>query len=259
MGAAHARVRNGPCTLGSGAVTRIGPAGPVRANGAVRPVPAATLILIDRSGRVPKVLMGRRHANHIFHPHKYVFPGGRLEPQDRRMKVACALPAIVEQKLMKRVARPSPVRARAQALAAIRETFEETGVLLGSRRFGAPPAPPPGTWTEFAAQGVTPTLANLHFVARAITPPRYPRRFDTVFFFADARNIAATVTGHVGPSKEFVETVWLPFQDARQLDIIDITGFVLDELQDRMALGMSPELPVPFYHGPLSRRIREEL
>ena len=177
----------------------------------MRPAPAATLILIDRSGRVPKVLMGRRHAGHSFRPDKYVFPGGRIEPQDRRMNVAGALPAIVEEKLLKRVARPSPSRARAQALAAIRETFEETGLLLGSRAFGVPPAPPAGTWSEFAAQGVFPTLENLHFVARAITPPRFPRRFDTAFFFADARAIAGEIAGRVGPSSELVEIVWLPF------------------------------------------------
>jgi 8-oxo-dGTP pyrophosphatase MutT (NUDIX family) len=240
-------------------LSEVGPAGAVHTRSVVRPAPAATLIVVDRSGRVPKVLMGRRHAGHFFHPNKYVFPGGRLEPQDRRMNVAGALPAIVEEKLLKRVARPSPIRARAQALAAIRETFEETGLLLGSRAFGMPPAPPAGTWREFAAQGVFPTLENLHFVARAITPPRFPRRFDTAFFFADARAIAAEITGRVGPSSELVEIVWLPLPEARQLDIVDITGFVLDELQRRMALGMRHDLPVPFYHGPLSRRIRDEL
>lgn len=240
-------------------MTGNGPAGAARTSGSPRPVPAASLILIDHSGRVPRVLMGRRHASHVFHPDKYVFPGGRLEPQDRRMNAAGALPAIVEEKLMKHLTRPSPICARAQALAAIRETFEETGMLVGSRAYGAPPAPPAGTWREFAVQGVFPTLESLHFVARAITPPRFPRRFDTVFFYADARDIAAQVAGHVGPSSELVETIWLPLAEARRLDILDITGFVLDELQARMAHGMRHDLPVPFYHGPLSRRIRDEL
>jgi 8-oxo-dGTP pyrophosphatase MutT (NUDIX family) len=229
-----------------------------RVRSAVRPVPAATLILIDRSGRVPKVLMGRRHAGHKFMPDKYVFPGGGLEPEDRRMNAAGALPALVEEKLLKRVSRPSPIRARAQALAAIRETFEETGLLVGSRDYGTPPAPP-GTWSEFAGHGVFPTLEAMHFVARAITPPNFPRRFDTAFFFADARNVAAETSGRVGPASELVEIVWLPLRDARQLDMIDITGFVLDELQCRMALGMRHDLPVPFYHGPSGRRLREEL
>jgi 8-oxo-dGTP pyrophosphatase MutT (NUDIX family) len=225
----------------------------------VRPASAATLILIDRSGRAPTVLMGRRHAGHAFMPDKYVFPGGRLEPQDRHMQAAGALPSVVEEKLSKRVRRPSPTRARAQALAAIRETFEETGLLIGSRAFGPPPTPPGGTWSEFAAEGVFPTLENLHFVARAITPPHYRRRYDTAFFCADASDIAARVEGRVGPASEFVEIVWVPLREARQLDMIDITGFVLEEVQCRMALGMRHDLPVPFYHGPLNRRVRDEL
>ena len=192
-------------------------------------------------------------------PDKYVFPGGRIDPQDRRMPAAGALHAIVEEKLLKRVIKPSPARARAQALAAIRETFEETGLLVGSRAFGIPSSPPPGTWSEFAAEGVFPTLESLHFVARAITPPHYPRRFDTAFFYADARDVAAEVDGRVGPASELVEIVWVPLREARQLDTIDITGFVLDEVQNRMALGMRHDLPVPFYHGPLGRRRRDEL
>jgi hypothetical protein len=51
----------------------------------------------------------------------------------------------------------------------------------------------------------------------------------------------------------------VPLREARQLDMIDITGFVLEEVQCRMALGMGHDLPVPFYHGPVSRRIRDEL
>ncbi len=164
------------------------------------------------------------------------------------------MPAIVEEKLLKRVPRPSPARARAQALAAIRETFEETGLALGSTAFGPPSRPPSGAWAEFAATGVVPTLDNLHFVARAVTPPNFARRFDTAFFCADASAIAAEVGGKVGPSRELVEIVWVPLREAQDLDMIDITGFVLEEVQNRMALGMRHDLPVPFYHGPIARR-----
>ena len=63
----------------------------------VKPRKAATLILIDRSGPEPKVLMGKRHAGHKFMPGKFVFPGGRVEPADRRMNIAGALDSITEQ------------------------------------------------------------------------------------------------------------------------------------------------------------------
>ena len=56
----------------------------------VRPKDAATLILVDRSGPAPKVLLGKRHARHKFMPGRYVFPGGRVDPDDRLMPVAHA-------------------------------------------------------------------------------------------------------------------------------------------------------------------------
>src|SRR5712691_5911065 len=94
----------------------------------VRPKDAATLILVDRSGRVPKVLLGKRHARHKFMPGKFVFPGGRVDPADKRMPVARALDPNAQAHLMKRLRRPNAAKARALALAAIRETFEETGL-----------------------------------------------------------------------------------------------------------------------------------
>ena len=77
--------------------------------------------------------------------------------------------------------RRSPDYARALALAAIRETFEETGLALGVTGLGAPPEPPAGAWTRFAETGVFPTLEGLDFLARAITPPGRTRRFDARF------------------------------------------------------------------------------
>ena len=98
----------------------------------VRPKDASTLMLVDRSGPVPKVLLGKRHQRHKFMPGRYVFPGGRVDPADRLMPVARPLDPHAEAHLMKRLQRASPVKARAFALAAIRETFEETGLLLGA-------------------------------------------------------------------------------------------------------------------------------
>ncbi len=54
----------------------------------VRPKDAATLILVDRSSTTPKVLLGKRHHKHVFMPGKFVFPGGRAEPNDRLMPIA---------------------------------------------------------------------------------------------------------------------------------------------------------------------------
>ena len=92
-----------------------------------------------------------------------------------------------------------------------------------------------------------PDLGQFHFVARAITPPRRPRRYDTRFLTADASAIAHTIDGVVGPDSELVELTWVPIEEAAQLDTPTITGIVLEELKARVEAGMEHALPVPFY------------
>jgi len=87
----------------------------------------------------------------------------------------------------------------------------------------------------------------VHFIARAITPPRRPKRFDTRFFTADASLVAHTIEGVVGPDSELVELVWTPIEQAAHLDMPTITGVVLEELLARVEAGMAHDLPVPFY------------
>ena len=224
----------------------------------VRPKDAATLILVDRSGSTPKVLLGKRHHKHSFMPWKFVFPGGRVDPSDRRMPVASPLDAHAEAFLMRRTIRPSTSKARAIALAAIRETFEETGLLVGTK-CDAPVPALEGPWADFAKAGLYPDLSSLHFIARAITPSRRPKRFDTRFFAVDAGAIAHRIDNVVHADAELVELVWLPISEARSLDMPAITGVALKELEARVAAGFRHDLPVPFYHMPRSRFLRELL
>ena len=210
------------------------------------PRDAATLMLIDRSGAQPKVLLGRRHAGHKFMPGKFVFPGGRIEPLDRAMSAVSELHPDTQKKLNERVANPSADYARAFALAAVREMAEETGLLLGVKR-DQPPATPGDIWAEFAKAKVHPDLGQIHFIARAITPPRRPRRFDTRFLTADASAVAHKIEGVVGPESELVELVWVPIEEATHFDMPTITGIVLEELLARVEAGMAHSLPVPFY------------
>jgi 8-oxo-dGTP pyrophosphatase MutT (NUDIX family) len=210
------------------------------------PRDAATLMLIDRSGPKPKVLLGRRHAGHKFMPGRFVFPGGRIEALDCVMSAASELHPDTEMKLLERVKAPGDAFARATALAAVREMAEETGLLLGAKRDDAP-AVPGDIWADFAKARVHPDLAQIHFIARAITPPRRPRRFDTRFFTTDATSIAHKIEGVVGPESELVELAWVPIEEATHLDMPTITGVVLEELAARVAAGMGHGLPVPFY------------
>jgi 8-oxo-dGTP pyrophosphatase MutT (NUDIX family) len=224
----------------------------------LKPRDAATLMIVDRSGATPKVLLGRRHANLKFMAGKFVFPGGRLEPGDKRMPVASELDSHAEARLMRRVQRPTRDRARGLALAAIRETFEETGLLLG-KRADSVPAVPEGPWRAFADAGVLPDLGALHFIVRAITPPRRPRRFDARFFAVDATAIAHTVEGVVSPDSELVELVWLTIAEAKDQDLPTITQVALDELEARVAKGFGHDLPSPLYRMLNKRFVRAEL
>jgi hypothetical protein len=112
---------------------------------------------------------------------------------------------------------------------------------------------------KFARSGVAPDLAAVHFIARAITPPGRPRRFDTRFFAVDADAIAARIDGAVGPNTELVELVWLPIEESLKLDMPGITMAVLEELKIRTAEGFTHDLPVPFYRMQRGRRLRDFL
>jgi 8-oxo-dGTP pyrophosphatase MutT (NUDIX family) len=224
----------------------------------LRPRDAATLILIDDSGPAAKVLLGKRHHGHKFLPGKYVFPGGRVEAADRHMPTARPLERHAEQRLMRAVKRPSASKARALALAAIRETYEETGLLLGTPAADTSGVPP-GPWAAFGQAQLLPDLAAIHYVARAITPPRRPKRFDTRFFAADVGAIARRVDGMIGPDAELVDLVWMPIAQAQHLDLPAITAVVLEELESRIAAGLGRDLPVPFYQMLHRHFVRELL
>ncbi|MCB1426136.1 MAG: NUDIX hydrolase [Zhengella sp.] len=214
--------------------------------GPLRPRDAATLLLLDRSGPKPKVLLGKRHHKHAFMPGKFVFPGGRTDPADARIPTAADLPAAEAEKLNSLTrARFTPARARAIAMSAVRETYEEAGILIGHRQDFTTRA---ADWQGFSAHGVAPSLEGLRFVARAITPPGRVRRFDTRFF-AVWRDSAALELPEGGPTQELEELMWLELADAMDADIPIITRTVIEELGKR--LETDPELvpggPVPFY------------
>src|SRR5689334_18645559 len=79
----------------------------------LKPRDAATLIIVDRSGTQPKVLLGRRHEGLKFMAGKLVFPGGRMEAGDKKMPVATDLDPHAGTRLMRNVRRPSLEKARA--------------------------------------------------------------------------------------------------------------------------------------------------
>lgn len=202
------------------------PQGPPRPPGqrAVRPKNAATIILVRRDGPRLRVLVGRRNNRHTFMPGMWVFPGGRVDRSDRHAPAASDLrPEIAA--LFETHGRPG----RALAMAAVRETFEEAGLLLAKP---APSRPGAGPWREFLAQGALPDLAALDIVARAITPPVVAKRFDTWFLMAEADRLISLERGP--DCGEFDEIAWVDFDEAIELKLPNVTRFVLGEARARL-------------------------
>jgi 8-oxo-dGTP pyrophosphatase MutT (NUDIX family) len=212
-----------------------------------RPKDAATLILVDRSSAIPKVLVGKRHDKVVFMPGKFVFPGGRVDKSDNRVPVAAPITKALETNLLKGSPKITASRARSLAVAAIREACEETGLCLGRKSDNA--AKLEGPWKPFTEAGLLPDPSGLFLIARAITPPGRVRRFDTRFFTADASTITHRVEGVIHPDAELVELVWVELGSKPLADLHPMTRNVLGELDKRLATGpLSHDAPVPFFH-----------
>ena len=217
---------------------------PILANGpggrSLRPKDAATLLVIRRDGPAPRVLMGRRAAGHVFMAQKWVFPGGRLHPSDYRVVAASELGDDTARRLGQTAPGPRALaRARALATAAVRELFEETGLVLGAPGQARTKSP---EWRDFLATGHLPHLAPLSFVGRAITPPVRPRRFDARFFAVDAAHLVSLdPTAGCG---ELDEIAWFDWDAAAKLDLPSITRAILADVAARLD---DPARPIPYH------------
>ena len=190
----------------------------------MRPRDAATLILVRMKGKTPEVLMGCRAAAHAFMPNRYVFPGGRVDRADAHVPIATPLNRFVDARLQKAA---TALRARALAVAAVRETFEESGLMLAKPLKGGAPDKDFGEhWKGFLDTGMAPALDCLDLIARAVTPPGRPRRFNARFFMARAED----ATGDIRHSSEMGDIRWVRLDEARELPLPTITGLILGEI-----------------------------
>jgi len=203
---------------------------------------AATVILVRDPDDGPRVLMGQRGAGAAFLPSKFVFPGGAVDATDADVPLACAL----ADRCAARIAEDAPAPgAHALAAAAIRELWEETGLVLGAS--GSWPDAPPD-WSGFAATGHRPSARGLSFIFRAITPPGRPRRFDARFFLADAARVAEDPDDFSHASDELSLLQWIPLDEVRRFDLPFITKVVLAEVAARLP-ELGPPDSVPFFRN----------
>ncbi|MEZ4424271.1 MAG: NUDIX domain-containing protein [Gemmatimonadota bacterium] len=189
------------------------------------PRPAATVVLVRDRADGPEVLLLRRTRSSGFVPGAWVFPGGRVDAGDAVPDLLARLDGLDGAEAARRLGlepegTPGPA-AVAYYLAALREAFEETGILVGHR--AGEPVPPAqvdpdvealrnallGDELDFA--GVLGHLdarldgGRVAYLAHWITPIQEPRRYDTRFFLAEVHAEAESV---VDP-REMTEARWL--------------------------------------------------
>jgi len=158
-------------------------------NEAPAPRPSSTVVLIRPAERAPEIFMVKRHELSSFGS-AYAFPGGVLEDADRRVHDRCVgvTPAAAGRQL------GLDEGGLNYFSAAVRELFEEAGVLLGQTRFDADKLVELRaklnegslTWDTFAAEGELELQCDaLHYFSFWITPVGLPKRYSTRFFLAE--------------------------------------------------------------------------
>jgi 8-oxo-dGTP pyrophosphatase MutT (NUDIX family) len=214
----------------------------------LRPKDAASLIILDDSGPEVRVLLGKRRADLKFMPGQFVFPGGRTDADDATTSVSGSLPQYDLRRLMEgQGTRASIRRVHALGVTALRECFEETGLMVGLA------ASPASASLIYGGNAVAADVSGLRYVARAITPPGRVRRFDTRFFAVWRSAIAGENPGGA-PDQEFSELRWVSFAETAALDCPAITRTILAALEARLVADrrLTLDAPVPEYrmrHG----------
>lgn len=204
---------------------------------------AATVIVLRNRFDDPHVLMGQRGEKAAFMPNKFVFPGGAVDAGDAHIPLATQMPEVCRTRLAEDA---DAGMIHALSAAAIRELWEETGLVLGQPGAWAGDVPP--DWVTFADTGHLPAAHPLQFVFRAITPPGRPRRFDARFFLIDADEVASDPDDFSSACDELSHLQWIPLPRVRQFDLPFITEVVLAEVAARTH-DIAPPKSVPFFRN----------
>jgi 8-oxo-dGTP pyrophosphatase MutT (NUDIX family) len=192
---------------------------------AVRPRHAASLLVYRGTGDDVSILMGMRGARHRFMPNRLVFPGGAVDRADLDAPSATPLSTQTEHLLRKSA---NARLAHGLGIAAARELHEETGLSLGT----------------------PPHLHALNLLARAVTPPPSPIRFNARFFAVDAQHVSGTLGG----DGELEGLRYYAMAEALALDLAMPTRRVLERL--RLWLAMSKAERAAQTHTPVMHRDR---
>lgn len=205
-----------------------------------RPKDAASLVIYRRRSGNVEILMGRRHGKARFKPGVYVFPGGIVERSDFRARPGSELDPAMARDL---AVAGSNRRATALAMAAVRETFEEVGLVIAERGDVGPSVNE--TWTRLRGLCLAPALSRLHYLGRAITPSYNRLRYHARFFSVDARY----AYGEVHSNGELEDLRWIPLSNRPDLPFMNVTRMMLETLERRLSGIDEPPLFLSFHRG----------
>ena len=210
----------------------------------VRARDAATLIIVRSCGPKRAILFGQRSAVARFMPGRYVFPGGAVAPGDGTMAIATPLDRACVRSM---AVAGSSCRAARLALAAVRETYEEPGLMLGlpGRTVGSHSS----SWRRFSDEGLLPSLKPLRYVGRAITPTFSKMRYHARFFLTSAENVRGEIAG----DGELDNVRWIDECETQELQMADVTRFMRDRAL-ALTAGVVPEMPAPVFSWRRNKR-----
>jgi len=222
----------------------------------VQPIrPAATVIIARAVSGKPdagfEIFMLRRTSQAAFAGGMYVFPGGRVDPDDHLHRYDDVRRGPSVEQASQQAALGAEWRG--YWIAGIRESFEEAGLLLAYTRADALLAYDETNRSRFDAyrrplhagelslfeicerEGLALAVDHIHFVNRFVTPPGRARRFDTRFFLAEAP--PGQTGGH--DRAETVDSLWISPEaaiernDAGSFDLMRVTRMQLETLAER--------------------------
>lgn len=192
----------------------------------VEPRDAASMLVILRSDDQPlddyRVLMGRRHQNHSFMPDVYVFPGGAVDITD--LNIAKTGPEALQVRLAQFSSHWE--HGAALLLAALRETYEETGIRLVKQEIELSLTTSQEDWQDL--------LDRVTFLSRAITPPGRKKRFDTRFFVMEIPedHLQGQENEKLRDTDELLDLQWVTYNQALELTLHPMTRVIIEDLND---------------------------
>jgi len=194
---------------------------------AVRPRLASTIVLYRGTRDNPQILMGQRAKAHDFMPSVYVFPGGRVDRADSFAPHSGEMLPRTKRLLNKYY---NDARSRAIVLAAIRETFEETGLRLTQSAKGPIKNINHKSWDALRQDNLLADMSDIEVFGRAVTPPYRPKRFDTWFLLRHVDE--TTLSGQMSDSIELLNLGWYDWDAIDGLKTARATDMMLEVLKD---------------------------